>query len=75
MLVHLRPPPLFGATATIAGVQFFGSTDWRVQSMMLLCENRASPAAPQRLCKIAASNGAKPLGMVLNFGQAIFARR
>jgi hypothetical protein len=23
----------------------------------------------------AASNGAKPLGMVLNFGQAIFARR
>jgi hypothetical protein len=34
--------------ATIAGVQFFGSTDWRVQSVMLPCENRASRVAPQR---------------------------
>jgi hypothetical protein len=51
VLIHLKPPPFFRETATIAGVQFFGSADRRVRSLMVLCENHASGAALRRFRK------------------------
>jgi hypothetical protein len=52
MLVHREASTVFFAwVATIAGVQFFGSADRRVRSLMVLCENHASGAALRRFRK------------------------
>jgi hypothetical protein len=45
VLIHLDASTIdFRAIATIAGVQFFGSADRRVRSLVVLCENQASRA-------------------------------
>jgi hypothetical protein len=49
VLIHLKASTvLFARSATIAGVQFFGSADRRVRSCMVLCENYASRAAARQ---------------------------
>src|SRR5579864_5276607 len=60
--------------ATIAGVQFFGSTDWRVQSVVLLCENHASRIVPQRFLGSRRRAG-QVVGRGFEFRSGNFSRR